>query len=186
MDRLKKYLNLYINDPYDAYVNAELGEEYEKIGQGAAALSYFLRAAELLHEQDKEMTYCCVLKTWKQLNITKRRPEYEKEQLQTAVAYLPNRPEAYYHLSLIYSAKEEWKTSYMYACLGLHFKDAPVLPYDVGYPGDYMLTFQKAFTSWYIGQREESKELWLELNKLSNIPKKYKDIIETNANSYKK
>ena len=148
MDRLKEYLHKYINNPHDPYINAELGEEYEKIGQGAASLSYFLRAAELLHTYDPEMAYCCVLKTWKQLHNTKRRPDYEREQLQTAVAYLPTRPEAYYHLSKIHSSREEWKTSYMYSCLGLQYTNSPPLEYDVGYPGDYMLIFQKAFTSW--------------------------------------
>lgn len=185
MDRLKEYLHKYINNPHDPYINAELGEEYEKIGQGAAALSYFLRAAELLHTYDPEMAYCCVLKTWKQLHKTKRRPNYEKEQLQTAIAYLPNRPEAYYHLSKIHSSREEWKISYMYACLGLQYTNSTKLEYDVDYPGDYMLLFQNAFTSWYIGQREESKILWNKLSKMKNIPQQYMDIIKENANAYK-
>ena len=52
MKELQKQLHAYIQTPQDAYVNAKLGEEYEKIGQGAAAHSYFLRAAELLHDSD--------------------------------------------------------------------------------------------------------------------------------------
>ena len=39
MDKLKRILNTYVNDPLDPYINARLGEEYEIIGQGAAALS---------------------------------------------------------------------------------------------------------------------------------------------------
>ena len=62
MKELQKQLHAYIQTPQDAYINAKLGEEYEKIGQGAAAHSYFLRAAELLHTYDPEMAYCCVLK----------------------------------------------------------------------------------------------------------------------------
>ena len=67
MKELQKQLHAYIQTPQDAYVNAKLGEEYEKIGQGAAAHSYFLRAAELLHDSDPKMAYNCFLKTWKQL-----------------------------------------------------------------------------------------------------------------------
>ena len=63
MGRLKEYLYKYIHNPTDPYINAALGEEYEKIEQGAAALSYFLRAAELTYETDPELAYCCVLKT---------------------------------------------------------------------------------------------------------------------------
>jgi tetratricopeptide (TPR) repeat protein len=180
MDKLRKYLNAYVNDPLDPYVNAQLGEEYELIGQGAAALSYFLRAAELLHDKDPEMTYCCLLKTWKQLHKTTRRLEWEKGQLQTAVAYFPDRPEAYLHLSLHHSKKQEWKDSYMYACLGLLHQNKSPLPYNVGYPGDYMLLFQKAFTSWYIGQRQESKELWTKLGGMKNILPEHMEIIQHN------
>ena len=186
MDKLKEFLYDYVNNPLDPYINAQLGEEYEKIGQGAAAHSYFLRAAELLHDKDPEMAYCCVLKTWKQIHITTRRPQHEVLQLQTAVAYMPERPEAYLHLSIHYSNLQEWKTSYMYACLGLLYQNKRSLPYNVDYPGDYMLLFQKAFTGWYIGQRKESEELWYELGKLKNIIPEHMDIIQDNINRLKK
>ena len=55
MKKLKEYLHKYIQDPLDPYINAELGQEYENIGQGAAALSYFLRASELTHDSDPEL-----------------------------------------------------------------------------------------------------------------------------------
>jgi len=183
MDKLKEFLYDYVNNPLDPYINAQLGEEYEKIGQGAAAHSYFLRAAELLHDKDPEMAYCCVLKTWKQIHITTRRPQHEVLQLQTAVAYMPERPEAYLHLSIHYSNLQEWKTSYMYACLGLLYQNKRSLPYNVDYPGDYMLLFQKAFTGWYIGQREESNELWCKLSNMENIQPQHMDIIKNNVKS---
>jgi hypothetical protein len=184
MGRLKKYLHEYIQNPTDPYVNANLGEEYEKIGQGAAALSYFLRAAELTYESDPEFAYCCVLKTWKQIKNSTRRPKYEEEQLQTAVAFLPKRPEAYLHLSMWHSNKKEWKAAYMYACLGLEFINNTLLPYDVDYPGDYMLLFQKAFTSWYIGQIKESQKLWQQLSSIPNIKPEHMKIIKSNLNNF--
>ena len=95
MEQLKKYLYEYLDNTTDPYINAKLAEEYEKLGQGASALSYFLRAAELTWKSDPEFAYCCVLKTWKQMNKTTRRPNWEREQLQTAIALLPTRPEAY-------------------------------------------------------------------------------------------
>jgi hypothetical protein len=179
MGRLKQYLHDYIQNPLDPYINASLGEEYENIGQGAAALSYFLRAAELTYESDPEFAYCCILKTFLQLYRTKRRPDYEREQLQTAIAFLPSRPEAYFHLSIWHSSREEWKPAYMYACLGLEYIGKNSLTYNVEYPGDYMLLFQKAFSSWYIGQREESKKLFTELYYVDTLPH-HKEIIKNN------
>ena len=114
------------------------------------------------------------------MNKTTRRPNWEREQLQTAIAFLPQRPEAYLHLSLHHSNKEEWKESYMYACLGLLYTNKEPLPYDVSYPGDYMLIFQKAFSSWYIGQRKESKELWIQLSKMDNIQTEHMNVIKHN------
>ena len=184
MGRLKEYLHEYIQNPTDPYINASLGEEYEKIGQGAAALSYFLRAAELAYESDPELTYCCILKTWKQINKTSRRPVYEKQQLQTAVAFFPKRPEAYLHLSMWYSYREEWKAAYMYSCLGLEFINNTPLPYDVNYPGDYMLLFQKAFTAWYIGQIKESEGLWQQLSGMPNILPEHMKIIKLNLDNF--
>lgn len=184
MGRLKEYLHKYIQNPIDPYVNAALGEEYEKIEQGAAALSYFLRAAELTHESDPELAYCCILKTWKQLNKTTRRPFFEQEQLQTAIAFQPKRPEAYLHLSMWHSNREEWKAAYMYACLGLEFINNTQLPYDIGYPGDYMLLFQKAFTGWYIGQIKESENLWLQLSGVSNVRPEHMMIIKSNLDKF--
>ena len=77
MNNLQKYLHEYIQNPLDYDINAKLGEEYEKQGQGAAALSYFLRAAELSNKFDKELSYCCLLKTWKQVNKIGRRKKWE-------------------------------------------------------------------------------------------------------------
>ena len=68
----------------------------------------------------------------------------------------------------------------MYACLGLEFINTPPLPYDVEYPGDYMLFFQKAFAGWYVGQREESKLLWKQLSTMSNILPEHMKIIQNN------
>ena len=180
MGELKKYLHLYINDPLDPYVNAQLGEEYDKLGQGAAALSYFLRAAELLHDIDKDLAYNCILKTWKQLNKIGRRKKWEKSQLETAIAYNPNRPEAYLFLSLYYNDHHE---SYMYACLGLEHINKEPLKYDVGYHS-YLLYFQKAFHGWYLAKRKESKLLWKKLGKMPNILPEHKKIIDHNNKNF--
>ena len=183
MGELKKYLHLYINDPLDPYVNAQLGEEYDKLGQGAAALSYFLRAAELLYDVNKDLSYNCLLKTWKQLNKIGRRRGWEKKQLELAVSFNPTRPEAYLFLSMHHNNSQEifdyHHESYMYACLGLQYIDKEPLKYDVGYHS-YLLYFQKAFHGWYIAKRDESKKLWGKLGNMPNILPEHKKIIDHN------
>lgn len=184
MNNLEKYLHEYINDTLDPEVNAKLGEEYEKQGQGAAALSYFLRAAELTNKIDKEFSYCCLLKTWKQVHKIGRRRKFEKCQLELAITHLTTRPEAYLFLSEWYSKNNEHHSAYLYACLGLQYVKSEPLKYDVGYPGGYMLYFQKAYHAWHISKRDESIQTWKKLGEIPHIPRKYKEIIEHNNISF--
>ena len=99
MKNLKEPLRKYINDTLNPITNMELALEYEKIGQGAAALSFFLRTAELVYETDPLLAYTCILKTWKQMNNTTRRPVWEIEQLFTAVTF--NLKELKHTISLV-------------------------------------------------------------------------------------
>nr|MBC8395505.1 hypothetical protein [Flavobacteriales bacterium] len=181
MKELKENLHKYLQDPINPYINAELGQNYEDIGQGAAALSYFLRASELTYDSDPELAYNGILKTWLQLNRTTRRKNYEKGQLEMAISYLPTRPEAYLFLSKWYSDKEEWKTSNLYADLGLQHLNKKPLKYDVGYLGDWELIFQKAFVCWYIGQRKLSEKLWLELKENPYVDEHHREIVINNC-----
>ena len=181
MERLKKYLHKYIQDPLDPYINAELGQEYENLGQGAAALSYFLRASELTHDTDPILAYNGILKTWLQLNKTTRRKNFEKGQLEVAISYLPTRPEAYLFLSKHYSRSEDWMIANMYADLGLQHINQDPLPYDIGYKGDWELKFQKAFVCWYIGQRKQSEEIWLELFNNPYVDEEHREIVVNNC-----
>ena len=68
----------------------------------------------------------------------------------------------------------------MYSCLGLENIGKDPLPYDINYPGDYMLLFQKAYTSWYVGQREESARLWKELGTVDGVRPEHMEIIQNN------
>ena len=49
---LKEQVYNYINNPLDPGTNFNTGLYYESIGQTAAALSYFLRCAELTDDKD--------------------------------------------------------------------------------------------------------------------------------------
>lgn len=170
MKTLQNKLEKYINNPLDYNTNYELGLEYEKSNQGAAALSYFLRCAELCYEIDSDLAYECILKTWLQVHRTGRRPVFEQEQLMTALTFKPERPEAYYLLSVWHTDRREWKPGYMYATLGCQANhNLPPLKSDVSYRGIHSNTFQKAFSSWWCGQREESRNLFNELYSIEDL-----------------
>jgi FkbM family methyltransferase len=186
-DRLKEKINKYISTPLDPYINSELAVEYESIGQTASALSYYLRAAELTYEKNPTFAYSCLIKTFQQVQKQTRREEWEKEQLHTTLAFLPKRPEAYYFLSLWYEKNGNYKKSYSYACMGLEVADhnLPPLPHDVGYPGKFVFKFQKAVSSWWIGQRHYSETLWTELYKDPDVDEFHFQFVINNLINFK-
>lgn len=183
-NKIQPLLEKYISSPQNPETNFWLAWEYEKIGQNASALSYYLRCAEL--SDDKDLVYECLLKTWYVVHKTKRRPVYCQKQLLAAITHSPKRPEAYFLLSKLHEQKEEWKEAYYYASVALEICNfnSPKCKTDVDYPGDYMLHFQYAFTSWYVGQREQSKNLWENFIQIPSIPKLYFDIAINNLKKF--
>lgn len=182
-NKIQPLLDKYINNPTDPNANFWLAWEYEKIGQNASALSYYLRCAEL--SNDSDLVYESLIKTWLVVHRSTRRPYYEHQQLLNAITHDPKRPEAYYFLSKIHGDKKEWKEAYYYSSVALKICDLDSKPLltDIDYPGDYILTFQKAFTSWYVGQREEAKQLWGELFYYDTLPH-HKEIIKNNIKNF--
>jgi hypothetical protein len=83
-----------------------------------------------------------------------------------AVAYLPNRPEAYFLLARIHERNKEYQQCYTYAEMGLLYATATFhspLPGYVDYNGAYCLMFEKAVAGWWLGRKEESKVLFQHL-----------------------
>lgn len=182
-DIIQPHLDKYLQDPSNPELNYWLGYEYEKLGHYAGAHSYYLRCAELT--DDKDLEYECLLKTWTTIAEQKRRPWYERQQLLLAVTHSPKRPEAYYFLSLIHSAKEEWKESLMYASTGLvNCNFDKTTKTDVGYKGKGGLLLQKAYTLWYTGQRDESVKLWKVTYNFKDLHPEHKAIAKNNLTNW--
>jgi hypothetical protein len=79
---------------------------------------------------------------------------------------MPTRPEAYFLLSRFYEKDQKWQQCYTFAEIGLLYsKVNSKLPIWVDYPGEYGLTFEKAVSAWWLGRKEESLQIFLELLK---------------------
>jgi hypothetical protein len=80
-----------------------------------------------------------------------------------AIRYRSNRPEAYYFISLLHERKKEWLESHVNASISLSLKNnACDTVYDFGWR-EYKCVFQKAVSSWWIGQIDLSSDLFYEL-----------------------
>lgn len=185
-------LTVFINEPYNDMNNFNLGYEYELIGQTAIALSYYLRCAE--YTSNDNLSYECLIRMSKCITKQGHRDVNELTCLEHAISIKPDRPEAYYIMSLYHSYRGNWLKSYMYACIGLvntdiqrnDLQNSNKLIKDIGYYSHNQLLFQKAYSGYNKGKIKESKMIYLNLLE-SDINDNYKDIIKgnlTNFNDY--
>ena len=182
-----KILNIFINEPYNDMNNFNLGYEYEGIGQTAIALSYYLRCAEYTSNED--LSYECLLRMSKCMSKQGHRNFKELTCLEHAISIKPDRPEAYYIMSLYHSFRRNWLKSYMYACIGLRCIDLlnneKKLIKDIGYFHKYQLLFQKAYAGYNKGKLKESQKIYYDLLENYELDDNLKNIIMDNLTNYK-
>lgn len=180
MSRLKNLLYSYIYNP-TLDNRLDLAEEYFAQQQFAAALTYYLKIAEV--SKDKNLQYYCLLRCAKCVEIPGNRKHSVITLYKHAISLLPKRPEAYYLLSKAYEMYNDWFDAYLFADLGLEkqFVDDEFSK-KLQYPSNYGLLFQKAVSSWHIGRGAESRELfhYLKNNFYNEMDIVYKTGIQTN------
>ncbi len=153
-------------DPLNPAKNLAIAVEYEKLGQTASAVGFYLRAAEYGYKIDGMVAYAALLRVSICIEGQKDRGLTVSNVLLQAIAYMPQRPEAYLLISKFYEKSGNWQESYTFAVMGqLYSRVIWELPIDVGYPGYWALEFQQAVAAWWIGRKGESLGL---LRKLSD------------------
>lgn len=173
-------LNNYINDTESGYTNFNLAKMYYNCGQTAAAISFFLRAAERF--ENELYQYTSLLMLAKCFTLQKDRNFTVTGLLQKSVSLIPDRPEAYYLLANHYEKLQKWDECYMISNIGLKITDFDVidLPIDVGYPGKYALLFELAVSSWWIGQCHKSRDIFYELKNDNFLDHAHRKSVEWN------
>jgi hypothetical protein len=148
--------------------NLAVAVEYEKLGQTASAVGFYLRAAEYGYKSSPFVTYSALLRVSICIEGQKDRSLTVSNVILQAIAYMPDRPEAYLLMSKFHEKSGNWQESYTFAQVGLlHTRQIFELPIDVGYPGRHALDFQSAVAAWWIGRKSESIK---ELKDLLNYP----------------
>lgn len=165
--------------------NYNLALWYDQQGHTAPAHTYYLRAAE--RTEDKLLSYTALIRASFCYKKQGSRDSTEKILLENALNLLPQNPEAYYFLSLLYERNGDWRNCYTYANLGLHCYQKEITPINISeYTGQELLLFQKAVSSWHWGKGDESRELFqLLFNEYYNImDEKHQKLIDENMNRF--
>ena len=153
-DALNEMLIRYVYDQENANNNFNLAVEYDKLNQGAAAVSYYLRAAE--RSDDDLLSYYCLIRIAQLFTIQTNRSRTVHGLYKIAIAFKPERPEAYYCYSKLLESEGDNITSYLICSLGLRGEIAPRNDF-IGYPGTYGLLFQKSIAAYWVGKPKESR-----------------------------
>jgi len=168
-------------DPLDPEKNLAIAVEYEKLGQTASAVGFYLRAAEYGYDNNGMVTYAALLRISICIEGQKNRGLTVSNVLLQAIAYFPDRPEAYLLMSKFYEKSGAWQESYTFASMGLmYYRVIWDLPVDVGYPGYWALEFQQAIAAWWIGRKDESLKMLQELSKNRFVNKEYALAVASN------
>lgn len=170
-------LNDVVLDYQNPYKIYELAREYDKLEQGAAAFSWYLRAADMspgITWEERWVQYKSMILSAFIYDRNKNRNHSTEGLLKIAIETMPERPEAYYFLSKFKQERDEWRDCMMYAAIGISHiessmvEDAP--DNDVGYPGENGLRLLYAKAKWKTDGRDASKNLAFDLkykNKLT-------------------
>jgi tetratricopeptide (TPR) repeat protein len=162
-------------DSTNPVISLQLAVEYERIGQTASAVSFYLRAAEYGYYSHGEHVYAALLQASNCFENQTGREHTVLNLIEKAIAYSPNRPEGWFFLSRYHERRQHWQTSYTSAEVGISRLPSNFipLPIDIGYPGFFCLFFEKAVSAWWVGRKEESKVLFYDLLDNCEMPEEY-------------
>lgn len=152
-------------DPFNPQLNFNCAAEYESINQTASAVSFYLRTAEY---GKGVLVYNSLLKLARCFEDQNDRVNTVSNCILQAVAYMPDRPEAYFMMSQFHERQGNWQECYTWAELGLAVSydvGFEHLPASIGYHNEYCLLFEKAISAWWIGRKNESISGLIELSK---------------------
>lgn len=166
------------NDPFNPVLSFKIALEYERIGQTASAISFYLRTAEYGYYTHPEYVYASLLKSSQCFENQKNRDATVHNLLLKAVNHIPTRPEGWFLLARYHEKAKRWQESYTFADVGLLYTNLRLsaLPTWVDYPGEYALRFEKAVAGWWVGRRDESEKSFRQLLK-EDISNNYRTAI---------
>jgi len=161
---LKESLLRYARDTENPIVNFQVAVEYKKIGQTAAAISFFLRCADRA-TADLDLAYECLLHIGECFDLQGDRHEHVRCMYKHAISILPKRPEAYYYLANFQTWHKQYQdTTYLTECAlnTCDFNQKDFL-YKSKYKGKWCLLYENAYSYWWWGKTGKCRDYFYKL-----------------------
>lgn len=171
---LNQLLNEHCLDPKNTYKLFALAREYDKLEQGAMAVSLYLKTADL--SKDKELQYQCLIGIARSYQRQGNRRWTVSTAYYDAIALMPRRPEAHFFLAQHLESYQEWKQMLVHINSALEWYDNDLLNSNLdisGYDGYYALLYYQALATWYIAGTQTGKHAFFNLKYRYNMPEPY-------------
>lgn len=166
-------------DPFNPLLNFRVAVQYQHDNQTASAVSFYLRTIEYGYQTHPSHVYASLLKLAHCFEDQKDRTYTVTNAILQAMAYRPDRPEAYFLYSRFHERAQSWQECYTFATLGLSALDDSPLPVNVDYHGRFCLEFEKAVSAYWIGRKDESIAIFTKLHG-SDLPADYRQSVSAN------
>lgn len=158
MSKLDDAVRRLALQPENPQNNVAVAEIYDELGQTAAALSYYMRAAE--RTTDTDLSYACLIRSARCFERQNHRHVSVRTLLKRAIVSNPRRPEAYWYLARFNETTSQYSDCYLLCCQAQEFCDwnAAPLPLSVGYPGAWAFDFERGVSAWWWGMNQECRD----------------------------
>ncbi len=144
----------YIKDQENPNLNFILAKDYDKLGQYAAAISFYIRTAE--RSDDPELRSEALFLAGMCFYNQNRRNYTAEGLLQYAIQENTGNIDAYIELSKLYANQQKWRESSLYATLCPDKNNPHIL-------------YQKYLALWHIGLCEDASMGMIKLKKENEI-----------------
>jgi hypothetical protein len=173
MEQINTLLFEHIKEPYNDEIMFSLGTEYFNIHQYASAFTYFQRCADYSH--NNKLITECLLTCSRILTIQGDRDQKEYDMILHALSIEENCPEVYYIKSCYHSWRNQWTECYTTCCLALKYLNNfdPIFRNNkyFKYNNKNNILFQKALSAKQKGKVSEARNLFIQLNNISELEK---------------
>ena len=156
---IQELVNEHALDPKNPHKIFELAKEYDRLFNGAMAVSLYLKAADLT--DDVILQYKCMLGIGLCYDRQGHRRHTVEGALLDAVTLLPTAPDAYYFLSKFYAEGNSWKQSLFFATEGLNKEE--LYDFEVGYPGRKSMAVRQAIAKWHVTGQQDGRNMLFDM-----------------------
>ena len=179
---LQELLNEHCLDPKNTQKLFALACEYDRLEQGAMAVSLYLKTADI--SEDKLLQYQCLIGIARCYQRQGNRRWTVGTGFQDAIALMPRRPEAHFFMALLCEQVQEWKPMLMHVNSALEWYDNELYDesFDLdipGYGGYKGLLYYQAVAKWFITGTQEAKHMFFDLTYRENMPAPYDAYVES-------